>query len=60
MIKTGKVYENMMINLRPSNQKLRQRMIGIVTEILHCSRDEAEQKLDAHGWDIRTCVEAAQ
>ena len=33
MIKTGKVYENMMINLRPSNQKLRARVIRIVTEI---------------------------
>ena len=33
MSKTGKVYENMMINLRPSNIKLTARMVRIVTEI---------------------------
>ena len=30
MIKQGKVYENMMINLKPTNIKLKQRMINIV------------------------------
>lgn len=57
MIKTGKVYENMMINLRPSNQKLKERMVRIVCEIKHISHDEAEQLLDAHGWNIRSAVE---
>ena len=33
MVKTGKVYENMMINLKPTNKKLRERMIGIVIDI---------------------------
>ena len=28
MIKTGKVYENMMINLKPSNKKLRERIVA--------------------------------
>lgn len=36
MVKTGKVYENMMINLKPSNVKLRARMIRIVSEIKNC------------------------
>ena len=33
MVKLGHVYENMMINLRPSNIKLRYRMIRILREI---------------------------
>lgn len=58
MIKTGKVYENMMINLRPSNQKLKARMVGIVCEIKGCDRETAEKLLEAHGWNIRSAVEA--
>ena len=57
MIKTGKVYENMMINLRPSNQKLRARMIGIVCEIKGCDRATAEALLDQNHWNIREAVE---
>jgi N-acetylmuramic acid 6-phosphate etherase len=57
MIKTGKVYENMMINLRPSNQKLRARMIRIVCEIKGCDAETAEQLLNDHDWSIRRAVE---
>ncbi len=58
MIKTGKVYENLMINLRPTNVKLENRVIGIVIEILGCSREEAERFLNEKDWDIRSVVEA--
>ncbi len=57
MVKCGCVYENLMINLRPTNKKLRQRMIGIVTEILSCSEEKAEELLEANGWNIRSAVE---
>ncbi len=57
MVKCGCVYENMMINLKPTNKKLRRRMIGIVTEILGCSETEAEKLLDENGWNIRNAVE---
>lgn len=60
MAKTGKVYENMMINLSPSNEKLRLRVIRIVREILHCSEDEAISRLEAHAWNIRAAVEAKE
>ena len=56
MIKTGKVYENMMINLKPTNQKLRARMINIVCEIKGCDRDTAECLLEEHDWNIRNVV----
>jgi len=57
MVKTGKVYENMMINLKPSNVKLRDRVIRIVREIKKCEYDEAVALLDQNGWDIRKAVE---
>ena len=57
MTKTGRVYENMMINLRPSNIKLRGRVIRITREILGCDEEEAVRRLDAVDWNIRAAVE---
>ena len=57
MIKLGNVYENMMINLRPTNEKLKRRMIRIVTEITGESEEEAIKLLEQSDWDIRTAVQ---
>ena len=57
MVKTGKVYENLMINLRPTNEKLRRRVISIVREIKSVSEEEAIALLDANDWNIRRAVE---
>lgn len=56
MIQTGKVYENLMINLKPTNHKLRERMIRIVCQLKGCTPEESEKLLDAHQWDIRSAV----
>ncbi|MBP3301252.1 MAG: N-acetylmuramic acid 6-phosphate etherase [Clostridia bacterium] len=58
MTKTGKVYENMMINLSPSNEKLKRRVVRIVTEILSCDEAEAVAALEENGWNIRKAVES--
>ena len=57
MIKLGNVYENMMINLRPTNEKLTRRMIRIVTEIIGVDEDEAKKLLDESSWNIRAAVQ---
>ena len=57
MVKSGYVYENLMINLKPSNVKLRARMIGIVRDILSCSEAQAEKLLDENDWNIRKAVQ---
>ena len=57
MIKTGKVYQNLMINLKPSNKKLKNRMIRITSEILGTGEAEAERNLEESGWNIRAAVE---
>jgi N-acetylmuramic acid 6-phosphate (MurNAc-6-P) etherase len=46
----------MMINLKPSNRKLRARMIRIVCELKGCSEQTAEALLDTHNWNIREAV----
>lgn len=56
MIRQGYVYENMMVNLKPSNVKLRGRCIRIVSAILGCSEEEAEKRLEAADWNIRNAV----
>ena len=56
MVKCGCVYENLMINLKPTNKKLRRRMIGIVVEILGCTEEKAEALLEESGWNIRLAV----
>ena len=58
MIKTGRVYENLMINLRPTNEKLRFRVISIVCEIKKINQEEAIALLDANDWNIRRAIEA--
>jgi N-acetylmuramic acid 6-phosphate etherase len=58
MAKTGKVYENMMINLAPSNEKLKKRVIRITSEILACGADEAEAALEENDWSIRRTIDS--
>ena len=60
MAKTGKVYENMMINLAPSNTKLEKRVVRIVCSILDCEEKKALTLLEENDWNIRRAVEAAK
>ena len=52
MVKTGKVVGNLMVNVRPTNVKLRDRCIRILMELGSCDRETAETLIDKHG-DIR-------
>lgn len=58
MVKTGKVRGNLMINLRPMNDKLRRRMIGIVSEIADVSADMALTLLETYEWSIPNVLDA--
>lgn len=57
MIQIGNVYENLMINLKPTNIKLRARMIRIVTDICGCDEVKSEELLEKGDWNIRCAVE---
>lgn len=56
MTKNGHVYENMMINLAPSNEKLQKRVIRIVCEITGLDFDGAEKLLAASDWNIKKAI----
>ena len=60
MIKLGHVHENMMVNLKPVNDKLTRRVIGIVEEIMGLAEADVKELLEEHGWNIRCAVEAYQ
>lgn len=56
MVRSGHVYENLMINLRPTNIKLRSRVIRIVCEITGYEMAQAEALLEQAGWSIREAI----
>ena len=58
MIKLGNVYENFMVNLSPSNIKLRDRMIRIVCDVLQISYSESEKLLIENDFSIRKAIES--
>lgn len=58
MIKTGKVYENLMVNLRPTNVKLRYLMITIVMNITGLGEEDAERLLNENEWSIPRAADA--
>jgi N-acetylmuramic acid 6-phosphate etherase len=53
MIRLGKVKGNLMVDLRASNVKLRDRAIRVVSETRQLSYQEAEQILLEHDWNVR-------
>lgn len=46
MVKLGKVYENLMIDVNATNQKLRARAIRIVMQATECSQEKAKISLE--------------
>ena len=57
MIKTGKVYQNLMVNLRPTNIKLRKRMTEVVKEVYSVSDEKATAQLEQYDYDITAMLE---
>ena len=56
MVKLGKVYENLMVDVQPTNAKLRERSTRIVAEITGVEAAAAEQLLAAANWQVKTAV----
>lgn len=48
MVKMGKVYENLMIDVKATNEKLVSRSLNIICTILECSVTEAKELLDKY------------
>ena len=56
MIQLGKVYKGCMVDVVPSNKKLRSRAIRIIREITGCRDEEAEVLLDRSGGNAKTAI----
>ena len=57
MVRTGKVLSNLMIDLNPTNTKLRGRALRIVQELTGADEIRACAALTQSRWKIRTAVE---
>ncbi len=56
MIRAGRVYENLMVDVRASNDKLRDRAARIIATITGLSRDDAFSLLDQAGGNVKTAI----
>ena len=58
LARSGKVVSNLMIDLNPSNTKLRDRATRIVQELAQVDAAAARQALESNGWVIRQALAA--
>ena len=56
MIKIGKTYENFMIDLKATNEKLKDRAIRIVSEIANVNASTALETLMKSSWSVKTSI----
>jgi N-acetylmuramic acid 6-phosphate etherase len=57
MVRLGRTHDDLMVDLRPTNEKLRQRAIHLVEQEAHVPADEAKRRLEAWGWHVRAAIE---
>jgi N-acetylmuramic acid 6-phosphate etherase len=56
MVQEGKTYGNFMVDLNPSNHKLRERAVGMVSAIARVDRGRARTALESAGFDVKTAA----
>ncbi|MDR3690693.1 MAG: N-acetylmuramic acid 6-phosphate etherase [Fimbriimonas sp.] len=56
MVLSGKVIENLMVDVKAKNQKLKDRCARIVCELTPVTKDEALELLEANHWSIREVI----
>ena len=60
MIRLGYVYGNLMVNVQPTNEKLRDRATRIIMDASGVAREVAERLLDDSGRNVRTAIVMAR
>jgi N-acetylmuramic acid 6-phosphate etherase len=56
MVKMGRVYRGLMVDMRARNAKLRRRAAAIVSEIVRCPESDAARHLEQADGDVKTAV----
>ena len=57
MVRLGRVRGNLMIDLQPTNKKLRERAIGLVAQLAGCDRERARSRLARADWNLRAALQ---
>jgi N-acetylmuramic acid 6-phosphate (MurNAc-6-P) etherase len=57
MVRLGRVRGNLMIDLQPTNKKLRERAIGLVAQLAGCDRESARSRLARADWNLRAALQ---
>ncbi len=56
MVQQGKTYGSLMVDLKPTNVKLRERAVRMVSEIARVPRESAEATLAATDYEVKTSI----
>jgi N-acetylmuramic acid 6-phosphate etherase len=56
MLRLGRVYRGMMVNMLPTNAKLKRRAEAMVAQIAHCDGPQAARALEEAEGEIKTAV----
>lgn len=56
MVRLGKTYGNLMVDVQPTNQKLRVRAVGIVRDAAGITDDAAAEALERAGGDVKAAI----
>ena len=56
MMKAGKTFGNLMVDVVASNQKLRKRATRIVCTIENCTTEDAQRVLEENNWHVKQAV----
>jgi N-acetylmuramic acid 6-phosphate etherase len=60
MVRMGKVLSNLMVDLKPTNTKLRDRAVRIVATLTAADKDSARDALEQSNWVIKDAVKRAK
>ena len=56
MVKIGKTYKNLMIDVKPTNIKLKDRAARIVSQIAEVEKNEAKNILESNGYKVKEAI----
>lgn len=56
LVRLGKVISNLMVDVNPANDKLRERAVRIVRELTGADAQSAQDLLEHHGWVVKQAV----
>jgi len=56
MLRLGRAFRGMMVNMQPTNAKLKRRAETMVSQIAHCDPSQAASSLDQSQGEIKTAV----